>query len=115
MHPRLRATAIGLMTGLGTGLFVASAEWFLQRDGTLDGLEALSILPLPLAAALLVAFGCGERRLTGRLAAVAYLTLAIPLFGIGIGGADIPQQVVGGAIGGAFWSIPFALTSRSTG
>ena len=49
------------------------------------------------------------------MGAVAYLTLAIPLFGIGIGGADIPQQVVGGAIGGAFWSIPFALTSRSTG
>jgi hypothetical protein len=44
---------------------------------------------------------------------VAYLTLAIPLLGIGIGGADMLQQMLGGILGGTFWGLFFA-TSWTT-
>jgi len=38
---------------------------------------------------------------------VAFLTLLIPLFGIGMGGANVLQMTIGGSIGGVFWSLPF--------
>jgi len=40
---------------------------------------------------------------------IGYLTLAVPLFGIGTGGANTLQMTFGGAIGGLVWAIPFAL------
>ena len=43
---------------------------------------------------------------------VAYLTLIIPLFGIGMGGANVFQQMIGGLIGGAFWGLFFAIKSK---
>jgi hypothetical protein len=84
------------LTGLSTGLFVASAEEFFQRDGALDGTEALAppFVPLPLLAALFVSreFSIGLRRhrlalrITGqtldlvavrKMAVVAYLIFFI--------------------------------------
>ena len=105
-----------VLTGLLTGLFVASAEEFFSRDGVFGGAEALAtFVPLPLLAALLVSIGLRRRFLTRRMAAVAYLTLAIPLFGIGIGGANVLQQMLGGVIGGGFWGIFFATRLSRTG
>jgi hypothetical protein len=49
------------------------------------------------------------------MTAVAYLTLAIPLFGIGIGGANVLQQMLGGVIGGGFWGLFFAIRPCRTG
>ena len=104
-----RILAAAILTGLFTGLFVALAEEFFSRDGVFGGVEALAtFVPLPLLAALLVSIGLRRRLLTRRMAAVAYLTLAIPLFGIGIGGANVLQQILGGVIGGGFWGIFFA-------
>ena len=101
-----------ILTGLFTGLFVASAEEFFSRDGVLGGAEALAtFVPLPLLAALLVSIGLRRRRLALRMTGVAYLTLAIPLLGIGIGGANILQQMLGGVLGGAFWGLLFATGS----
>ena len=101
-----------VLTGLFTGLFVASAEEFFSRDGVLGGAEALAtFVPLPLLAALLVSIGLRRRRLARRMTDVAYLTLAIPLLGIGIGGANVLQQMLGGVLGGAFWGLPFAIGS----
>ena len=40
---------------------------------------------------------------------IAYLTLLIPLFGIGIGGANTLQMTIGGVIGGFCWSGPIIL------
>jgi len=40
---------------------------------------------------------------------IAYLTLAVPLFGIGMGGANVLLMTTGGAIGGLFWAVPFVL------
>ena len=98
-----------ISTGLSTGLFVALAEEFFSRDGTLSGPEALAtFVSLPLLAALLVSIGLRRRHLARRLTGVAYLTLAIPLFGIGMGGANVLQQILGGVIGGGFWGLLFA-------
>ena len=109
---RISLTAV--LTGLFTGLFVALAEEFFSRDGVFGGTEALAtFIPLPLVAALLVSIGLRRRRLAGRMTAVAYLTLAIPVIGIGIGGADILQQMLGGILGGTFWGLFFA-TSWTT-
>ena len=122
-----------VLTGLFTGLFVGSSAWFFQRDGELDGIEALAtFVPLPLFAALLVSNGVsiGLRRhrlalrMTGRtldliavrrMAVVAYLTLFIPLLGIGIGGANVLQQMLGGAIGGGFWGLLFTIDLSRAG
>ena len=38
-----------------------------------------------------------------------YLTLMIPLFGIGMGGANILQMTLGGTIGGAVWISPLVI------
>ena len=116
-------------TGLFTGLFVALAEEFFSRDGTLSGAEALAtFVPLPLLAALLVSIGLRRHRLalrmTGRtldliavrrMAVVAYLTLFIPLFGIGMGGANVLQWMLGGAIGGGFWGLLFTIDLSRAG
>jgi len=105
-----------VLTGLSTGLFVALAEEFFSRDGVFSGAEALAtFVPLPLLAALLVSIGLRRRRLTRRMTAVAYLTLALPLFGIGIGGANVLQQMLGGVIGGCFWGLLFATRPSRTG
>ena len=105
-----------ILTGLFTGLFVASAEEFFSRDGVLGGAEALAtFVPLPLLAALLVSIGLRRRRLTPRMTGVAYLTLAIPLLGIGMGGANVLQQMLGGAIGGGFWGLLFAIRLSRSG
>jgi hypothetical protein len=105
-----------VLTGLFTGLFVALAEEFFSRDGTFSGAEALAtFVPVPLLAALLVSIGLRRRRLALRLIGVAFLTLAIPLFGIGIGGANVLQQMLGGAIGGGFWGLLFAIRLSRVG
>ena len=103
-------------TGIFTGLFVALAEEFFSRDGTLSGAEALAtFVPLPLLAVLLVSIGLRRPRLARRLTGVAFLTLAIPLLGIGIGGANVLQQTLGGAIGGGFWGLLFAIRPSRAG
>ena len=45
---------------------------------------------------------------------VAYLTLLIPLLGIGAGGANVLQQMIGGLLGGAFWGLFFAMISTKS-
>ena len=103
-------------TGLFTGLFVALAEDFFSRDGVFGGAEALAtFVPLPLLAALLVSIVLRRRRPSLRMTGVAYLTLAIPLLGIGMGGADVLQQMLGGAIGGGFWGFLLAIRRSRAG
>ena len=104
-----RILLAAILTGFFTGLFVALAEKFFLRDGVFGPAETLAtFVPLPLLAALLVSIGLRRRHLVRRLTGVAFLTLAIPLIGIGIGGANVLQQMLGGAIGGGFWGLFFA-------
>ena len=105
-----------ISTGLSTGLFIALAEEFFSRDGTLSGTEALvTFIPLPLLAALLVSIVLRRRHLARRMTGVAYLTLVIPLLGIGMGGANVLQQMLGGVIGGGFWGLLFAIRLSRAG
>ena len=105
-----------VLTGLFTGLIVALAEEFFSRDVVFGGAEALAtFVPLPLLAALLASIGLRRRRLTPRMTGVAYLTLAIPLLGIGMGGANVLQQMFCGAIGGGFWGFIFAIRLSRAG
>ena len=111
-----RILLAAILTGLFTGLFVALAEEFFSRDGVFRGAEALAtFVPLPLLAALLVSIGLRRRRLARRMTGVAYLTLAIPLLGIGMGGANVLQQMLGGAIGGGLWGLLFAIRPSRAG
>ena len=115
MRINRRVFLAAVLTGLCTGLFVALAEEFFSRDGVFGGAEALAtFVPLPLLAALFVSIGLRRRRLARRMTGVAYLTLAIPLLGIGIGGADVLQQMLGGVLGGAFWGLLFATGSAKS-
>jgi len=110
-----RIFSAAIFTGLFTGLFVASAEELFSRDGTLGGIEALAaFIPSPLLAAFLVSIGLRQRRIGRRMVGVAYLTLLIPLLGIGAGGANVLQQMIGGLLGGAFWGLFFAMISTKS-
>ena len=40
---------------------------------------------------------------------IAYLPLVMSLLGIGIGGTNILQMTIAGALGGMFWECPFVL------
>lgn len=111
-----RILLAAVLTGFFTGLFVASAEELFSRDGVLGPVEAVAtFVPLPLLAAFLVSIGLRRRHFVRRMIGVAFLTLAIPLFGIGIGGANVLQQMLGGAIGGGFWGLFFATGPSRSG
>ena len=101
----------GALTGLLTGMGWSAVLEFFSRDQRVSGSEFLTSLAVPLLVALFVwnahRFGLWKTRLW-ILVVVAYLTLLIPLFGIGIGGANFAQMGLGGFLGGAFWSSPFA-------
>lgn len=97
----------GALTGLLTGLFWSSVVELFSTDQEFDGTELLMSLSVPVLVSLLI-WKVHRARLWVQLL-VAHLTLAIPLFGIGIGGANVLQMTLGGTIGGAFWVSPFAL------
>ena len=100
----------GLLTGLLTGFCWSSVLELFSTDEELRLVEMLLSLPVPALVALLV------RKMwrvsVPVLLTVAYLTMMIPLFGIGIGGANILQMTLGGMIGGAIWMSPFAAYRR---
>ena len=123
---RLRAGVLtGLLTGVLVSLFVqlfyvveldpGSNAANQLPDGSagrvFSGVEALlTFALLPIVAVWLTTVGFRDRRLFLRLVVVAYLTVVIPVFGIGFGGSSdlflsALQMAVGGAIGGGVWSL----------
>lgn len=96
----------GLLNGLLTGLGWSSVVEFFSRDMELTGTEALVSLVVPAVVAVLV-WRLWKTGFWFDLI-MSYLTVLIPLFGLGIGGANILQMTIGGAIGGVIWSGPFA-------
>ena len=106
MGKKLKVLAVGSVTGLITGLFVSVAEKLFTTDKEFTGFEALlTFIPLPILAAGVSSFICTRKDLFLKMSFVAYLTLCVPLFGIGMGGANIFQQIIGGALGGIFWGV----------
>ena len=93
----------GSLTGLGTGAFWSIVVGLFSLDQLFNGTELLLSLAVPGIIALTV-----WKTLKIRIwivLAIAYLTLLIPLFGIGFGGANTLQMT----IGGVFWSVPIIL------
>ena len=101
----------GLLTGLLTGLCWSFVIELFSTDQVFDGVEMLCSLSVPALVALLGWRMWGVR--VWVLLAVAYLTLMIPLFGVGIGGANILQMTLGGTIGGAVWISLFVYCQRT--
>lgn len=102
---RSRLLLAGLVIGLSTGLGWSTVLEMSSGDNEVDFTEFLISLAVPVVVAI-VAWRV-IRTGIGFAVAVAFLTLVIPLFGIGMGGADILQMTIGGSIGGVFWSLPF--------
>lgn len=103
-----KKTLIGaLLTGLLTGLCWSSLVALFSTDQEFDGREFLISLSVPALAAVLVWKVSGAR--LWMLLIVAHCTFLIPLFGLGIGGANILLMAIGGTIGGGFWILPFAI------
>ena len=95
----------GSLTGLGVGFGWSSFEYLVTRDQLFDGKEFALSLIIPLLLGLVVGKTLRVRYCV--VLPIAYLTLAIPLFGIGMGGANVIQMTTGGAIGGMFWAALF--------
>ena len=95
----------GCLTGLGSGLSWSVFEIFASRDGVFNGQEFALSLILPLLVRLAVGKGVGVQRRV--LLPIAYLTLAMPVFGMGMGGENVLVMTTSGAIGGLFWTVPF--------
>ena len=104
----LRHIAIGgSLSGLGTGVFWSLVVGLFSLDQLFNGTELLLSLAVPGMTALAV-----WKTLKIRIwivLPVAYLTLLVPLFGIGLGGANTLQMTIGGMIGGFCWSVPIIL------
>jgi len=97
----------GLITGLGTGLGWSALVHVLSYDQVLNGREFGLSLILPLLVGLGAWQIIGVHRRV--LLPIAYLTLFLPVLGIGAGGANILQMTIAGALGGVFWASPFVL------
>ena len=94
------------MTGLGTGLSWSVFEYFVSEGpGAFTGPEFALSLILPLLVGLAVGKRVGVQRRV--LLPIAYLTLAMPVFGMGMGGENVLVMTTSGAIGGLFWTVPF--------
>ena len=104
----LRHIAIGgSLTGLGTGLFWSLVVSLFSIDQLFNGTELLLSLTVPGIIAITI-----WKTLKIRfwiVMPIAYLTLLIPLFGIGAGGANTLQMTIGGVIAGFCWSVPIIL------
>ena len=104
----LRHIAIsGSLTGLGAGLFWSLVVSLFSIDQLFSGTEQLLSLAVPGLIAVTI-WNTLKIRIW-IVMPIAYLTLLIPLFGIGIGGANTLQMTIGGVIAGFCWSVPIIL------
>ena len=97
----------GLLTGLSTGFAWSSVVELFSTDQRFSGTEFLTSLVVPGLVAVLVWKLWRTGLVFGVI--VAYLTLLIPLIGIGIGGANVLQATFAGAIAGIVYGSPWAI------
>ena len=97
----------GLLTGLATGFVWSSVVELLSTDNELSGSEFLTSLAVPGLVAVLIWKLWRTGVIFGMM--VAYLTLFIPLIGIGLGGANVLQSALAGAIAGIVYGSPWAI------
>ena len=97
----------GLLTGLGTGLAWSSVVELFSMDRRFSGTEFLTSLVVPGLVAVLVWKLWRTGLVYGVI--VAYLTVFVPLLGMGAGGANVAQSTLGGAIAGLVYGSPWAI------
>ena len=97
----------GLLTGLATGLAWSSVVELFSRDQSFSGTEFLTSLVVPGLVAVVVWKLWRTGPVFGVI--VAYLTLLIPLIGIGMGGANVLEATFAGAIAGIVYGSPWAI------
>ena len=98
---------IGSYAGASTGLFWSVVVSIFSLDQRFDGIEMMISLLIPGIISVLA-----WRITTIRLwivTLVSHLTLLLPLFGLGIGGANVIQMTIAGVIGGFCWTVPIIL------
>ena len=110
----LRHIAIGgSLVGLGTGLFWSLVVSLFSLDQLFNGTELLLSLAVP--GIITVTIWKTLKIRFWIVLPVAYLTLLVPLFGLGLGGANTLQMTIGGVIGGFCWSGPIILYYSANG
>ena len=97
----------GLLTGLATGCAWSSVVELLSIDKEVSGSEFLASLVVPGLVSVLIWKLWRTGIVFGLV--VAYLTLVIPLFGIGAGGPNVLQSSFAGAIAGIVYGTPWAI------
>ncbi len=97
----------GLLTGLATGLAWSSVVELFSLDQRFSGTEFLTSLVVPGLVAVLVWKLWRTGLVNGVI--VAYLTVLVPLLGMGAGGANVAQSTLGGAIAGIVYGSPWAI------
>ena len=112
IEPVKKSLVSGSLTGLSVGFSWSVFEHLVTRDQLFDGRELALSLIIPFFMGLIVGRVSGVRYCV--VLPIAYLTLAIPLFGIGMGGANVIQMTTGGAIGGTLWAVFFLVCDQVT-
>ena len=110
IEPVKKSLVSGSLTGLSVGFSWSVFEHLVTRDQLFDGREFALSLIIPFFMGLIVGRVSGVRYCV--VLPIAYLTLAIPLFGIGMGGANVIQMTTGGAIGGTLWAVFFLICDQ---
>lgn len=103
-----RLAIVGILGGAGTGFFWSTLVTALSSDKLFSGTEMMISLTAPGIVCLLV-WRIARIRLW-IVVMICYLTLLIPLAGVGIGGSNVIQLTIAGAAGGFFWAIPIILS-----
>ena len=104
---------VGSLAGASTGLLWSVLVTLFSLDKMFDGTELIISLAVPGIISVL-AWKIGRIRLW-IVGLISYLTLLIPLFGVGIGGGNILQMTIAGTIGGVFWVVPIILSYFTRG
>ena len=100
------ATSItGLCTGLGWSVFIRLVSF----DQVFNGREFLLSLLLPFLFSLTVWRVSGVKLKI--LIPISYFVLVVPLFGLGIGGANVIVMSIAGTLGALFWTLPLLIWS----
>jgi hypothetical protein len=76
----------------------------MSLDQVFKGGEFLLSLLLPLLFSLAVWKVSGVKLKI--LIPISYLVLVVPLFGLGMGGANVAVMAVAGTLGALFWTLP---------
>ena len=95
------------LAGATTGLSWSVVVFIFSLDQNFDSVEVIISLSAPTIVSIVM--WKITRIYLWITTLVSYLTLLLPLFGLGFGGATILGMTIAGAIGGLWWAVPIIL------